>query len=137
MLQSIACLRRFLEIGKAQRGVNNCKRLRREGERYKTCSLFSRSRLPHSYSSFRVIRDFTIHRRDGNENVKKLIGSEGKQQLRDPSAAQRACPQAIPTPGTAYLVQKTITKTCKKEILEIHNHYSLFTLLMIFVQLDV
>lgn len=91
-MQSIACLRRFLEIGKAQRGVNNCKRLRREGERYKTCSLFSRSRLPHSYSSVRVIRDFTIHRLDGNENVKKLIGSEGKTTTPRP----QCCPESLP-----------------------------------------
>ena len=78
VLQSIACLRRFLEVGKAQRGVNNRKRLRRESERYKTRPLFSPSHLPHSYSSFRAIGDFTIHRRDGNENIKKSIGSEGK-----------------------------------------------------------
>jgi len=78
VLQSMACLRRFLEVGKAQRGENNRERLRREGERYKTRSLFSRSRLPHSYSSFRAIRDFTIHRRNGNENVKRSIDFEGK-----------------------------------------------------------
>ena len=61
-------------VFRSRKGAKRSEQLQEVKERgrkiYQAFSPNSPSRLP-PFSSFRAIRDFTIHRRDGNENLKK------------------------------------------------------------------